>query len=259
MHTREAATLTPNSNEGRALWMSTIAFTVCFAVWTIFSIIGVRIKDQLGLSEAEFGLLVGTPILTGSLARIALGIWTDRYGGRLVFTLTMLAASVATVLLAAAQTYPEMLLAALGVGFAGGSFAVGVAYVSRFFHAEYWALAKCNWRMARRTGFRQHASTIGRALPNRCLATRRLRRQSRFTTSKPAVTGLRVSQATALPAHCFLLRSPSPFRAIGRPSNLLRHIRRSAPALPSLPAVPAKARLIGGRPFVPASVSEPMR
>jgi NNP family nitrate/nitrite transporter-like MFS transporter len=136
MHTREAATLMPNSNEGRALWMSTIAFTVCFAVWTIFSIIGVRIKDQLGLSEAEFGLLVGTPILTGSLARIALGIWTDRYGGRLVFTLTMLAASVATVLLAAAQTYPEMLLAALGVGFAGGSFAVGVAYVSRFFPAH---------------------------------------------------------------------------------------------------------------------------
>src|SRR6185369_3954329 len=132
----EAATLMPNSNEGRALWMSTIAFTVCFAVWTIFSIIGVRIKDQLGLSEAEFGLLVGTPILTGSLARIALGIWTDRYGGRLVFTLTMLAASVATVLLAAAQTYPEMLLAALGVGFAGGSFAVGVAYVSRFFPAH---------------------------------------------------------------------------------------------------------------------------
>ena len=136
MHAREATALTPNSNEGRALWMSTIAFTVCFAVWTIFSIIGVRIKDELGLSETEFGLLVGTPILTGSLARIVLGIWTDRYGGRLVFTLTMLAASVATVLLAFAHTYPQMLLAALGVGLAGGSFAVGVAYVSRFFPAR---------------------------------------------------------------------------------------------------------------------------
>ena len=109
MHAREATALTPNSNEGRALWMSTIAFTVCFAVWTIFSIIGVRMKDELGLSETEFGLLVGTPILTGSLARIVLGIWTDRYGGRLVFTLTMLAASVATVLLAFAHTYPQML------------------------------------------------------------------------------------------------------------------------------------------------------
>lgn len=119
--------------EGRALWISTLAFTVCFAVWTIFSIIGVRIKQELGLTETEFGLLIGTPILTGSLSRIFLGIWTDRFGGRLVFTLTMLATSVATVLLAFAHTYSQMLAAALGVGLAGGSFAVGVAYVSRFY------------------------------------------------------------------------------------------------------------------------------
>ena len=122
--------------QGRALWLSTVAFTVCFAVWTIFAIIGVRIKDELGLNETQFGLLVGTPILTGSLIRLALGIWTDQFGGRLVFTLTMLAAATATVLLSYAQTYPQMLLAALGVGAAGGSFAVGVAYVSRWFSTE---------------------------------------------------------------------------------------------------------------------------
>ena len=119
-----------------ALTLSTLAFTVCFAVWTIFSIIGIRIKQDLGLSETEFGLLVGTPILSGSLVRIVLGVWTDRFGGRLVYTATMLAATCATFLLAFAQTYPQMLLAALGVGLAGGSFAVGVAYVSRFFPAE---------------------------------------------------------------------------------------------------------------------------
>ena len=136
MRTDGSAALTTSSAQSRALWMSTVAFTVCFAVWTIFSIIGVRIKDELGLSETEFGLLVGTPILTGSLSRIALGIWTDRFGGRLVLTLTMLATSVATVLLAFAHTYPQLLVAALGVGLAGGSFAVGVAYVSRFFDSS---------------------------------------------------------------------------------------------------------------------------
>ncbi|MER8570681.1 NarK/NasA family nitrate transporter [Mesorhizobium sp. M1338] len=119
----------------QALMMSTIAFTVCFAVWTIFSIIGIRIKTELGLNETQFGLLVGTPILTGSLVRMLLGIWTDRFGGRLVYTATMLAAAVATFLLAFAHTYGQMLIAALGVGLAGGSFAVGVAYVSRFFPA----------------------------------------------------------------------------------------------------------------------------
>jgi NNP family nitrate/nitrite transporter-like MFS transporter len=113
--------------------MSTIAFTLCFAVWTIFAIIGIRIKQDLGLNEAEFGLLVGTPVLTGSLVRIVLGIWTGRYGGRLVYTLTMLAAALATFLLSYAQTYTQMLIAGLGVGLAGGSFAVGVAYVSPFF------------------------------------------------------------------------------------------------------------------------------
>jgi NNP family nitrate/nitrite transporter-like MFS transporter len=133
MRNEGSADFTTSSEPGRALWMSTVAFTVCFAVWTIFSIIGVRIKDELGLSETEFGLLVGTPILTGSLSRVALGIWTDRYGGRLVFTLTMLATSVATVLLAFAHTYTQILMAALGVGLAGGSFAIGVAYVSRFY------------------------------------------------------------------------------------------------------------------------------
>lgn len=125
----------------RALGMSTVAFTVCFAVWTIFAIIGIRLREELQLSEAEFGLLVGTPILTGSLIRIVLGIWTDIYGGRLVFSLTMLAGSVSTFLLSQAQSYPTMLLAALGVGIAGGGFSVGVAYVSRFFPPERQGLA----------------------------------------------------------------------------------------------------------------------
>ncbi|PDT29955.1 MFS transporter [Rhizobium sp. L9] len=120
----------------KALWISTVAFTLCFAVWTIFAIIGIRIKQELNLNEAEFGLLIGTPVLTGSIVRIVLGIWTGRYGGRLVYTLTMLAAALATFLLSYAHTYTQMLIAGLGVGLAGGSFAVGVAYVSPFFPAE---------------------------------------------------------------------------------------------------------------------------
>jgi MFS transporter, NNP family, nitrate/nitrite transporter len=119
--------------EGRALWLSTVAFTVCFAVWTIFSIIGIRIKQELGLNETQFGLLVGTPILSGSLIRIALGVWSDQYGGRLVYTLVMLAGALATFLLSWATTYPQMLIAALAVGIAGGSFSVGIAYVSRWY------------------------------------------------------------------------------------------------------------------------------
>ncbi|MBI3452516.1 MAG: MFS transporter [Rhodospirillales bacterium] len=120
-------------DQTRALTLSTVAFTVCFAVWTIFSIIGVQIKRDLGLNDTEFGLLVGTPILTGSLVRLILGIWTDQYGGRIVYMAVMLAAAAATWLLSWATTYEMFLLAALGVGVAGGSFAVGIAYVSRWY------------------------------------------------------------------------------------------------------------------------------
>jgi NNP family nitrate/nitrite transporter-like MFS transporter len=123
-------------DQARALWLSTIAFTVCFAVWTIFSILGVQIKADLGLNDTQFGLLVGTPILTGSLIRLMLGIWADQYGGRIVYVLVMLSAAAATWLLTFAYDYPTFLLAALGVGIAGGSFAVGIAYVTKFYPQE---------------------------------------------------------------------------------------------------------------------------
>src|SRR5690625_628094 len=124
-----------------ALWTSTGAFTACFAVWTILSIIGLSIRQELGLSEAQFGLLAGTPILTGSIIRIFLGVWADRVGGRRLFVLVMLLAAIATWLTSMATSYPILLLAALGVGLAGGSFTVGVAYVSKFFPVERQGLA----------------------------------------------------------------------------------------------------------------------
>ena len=62
------------------LGVSTVAFTVYFAVWSIFSIIGIGIKQQLGLDDTEFGLLIGTPILSGSLIRLALAVWSAPVG-----------------------------------------------------------------------------------------------------------------------------------------------------------------------------------
>lgn len=133
MHTLDGVT---RSDQYRALGLSTFAFTVCFAVWTIFSIIGVKIKQDLGLSDTQFGLLVATPVLTGSISRIFLGVWTEQFGGRLMFPLQMLITAVAVWLLTSVQTYEVFLLAALGLGLAGGSFIVGVAYVSHWFEKE---------------------------------------------------------------------------------------------------------------------------
>jgi len=127
-----ARTPTPGE-QYRALGLSTFAFTLCFAVWTIFSIIGIRISENLGLSDTQLGLLMATPILTGSISRLFLGIWTDRYGGRLVFGILMLTTSACVYLLTFATTYAMLLVGALGVGLAGGAFIVGVAYTAAWF------------------------------------------------------------------------------------------------------------------------------
>lgn len=122
-----------SSGANVALGLTTFAFTVCFAVWTIFAIVGIQIQKDLGLSETEFGLLVGAPVLTGSLSRLFLGIWADQYGGRLVNVVVMMLSALATWLLTFASTYPEFILAGLGLGLAGGSFSVSITYVSKFF------------------------------------------------------------------------------------------------------------------------------
>ena len=132
---QDSSTISP-ARQQRALWLSTFAFTTCFAVWMIFSIIGIQIKKDLGLNDTQFGLLIATPVLSGSLLRIFLGVWADQIGGRKVLTGVMLAGAAATWLLTQAQTYPQFLLAALGVGIAGSSFSVGVAYVSKWFPPE---------------------------------------------------------------------------------------------------------------------------
>jgi NNP family nitrate/nitrite transporter-like MFS transporter len=129
-------TVAPQAGEAGRIWAlatSTFAFTICFAVWTIFSIIGVEIQKELHLSETQFGLLIGTPILTGSLIRLVVGVWAERIGGRPVMVLMMLLSSVATFLLIYAYDYPTYLLAALGIGLAGGTFAAGVVYVSHWY------------------------------------------------------------------------------------------------------------------------------
>ena len=120
-------------DQHRALGISTRAFTLCFAVWTIFSIIGIRISEQFGLSDTQLGLLMATPVLTGSISRLFLGIWTDRFGGRKVFGLLMLITAGCVYLLTFADSYLMLLVAALGVGLAGGAFIVGVTYTSAWF------------------------------------------------------------------------------------------------------------------------------
>ncbi|MDE2401482.1 MAG: NarK/NasA family nitrate transporter [Burkholderiales bacterium] len=118
------------------LIVSTLAFTVCFMVWMMFGVIGIPLKKALALNSTEFGLLTAMPVLTGSLVRVPLGIWTDRFGGRIVMAALMLATVPAIWLMSYATAYWHFLVIGLFVGLAGGSFSVGTPYVARWFPKE---------------------------------------------------------------------------------------------------------------------------
>ena len=120
----------------RVLAVSTFAFLICFAIWMMFGVIGIPIRTTLGLNASEFGLLTATPVLTGALFRLPLGIWTDRFGGRIVMTLLLLACTVPLWLASYATQLWQLLLLGLALGLVGASFSVGTPYVARFFPKE---------------------------------------------------------------------------------------------------------------------------
>lgn len=118
------------------LSMSTLGFVVCFTIWMMFGVIGIPIRQMLQLNATEFGLLAATPVLTGALMRLPLGIWADRYGGRLIMFLLMLFCVVPVYLVSYATKFWHFLLLGLLIGPTGGAFSVGTAYVSRWFERK---------------------------------------------------------------------------------------------------------------------------
>jgi NNP family nitrate/nitrite transporter-like MFS transporter len=115
------------------LAMNTFGFTVMFAVWVVFAIIGIEIRKELRLDETQFAVLVALPVLTGSLLRLPMGMATDWFGGRPLFTALLATSAVPLLLLTGATRYWHHLVLGLFIGMAGTSFAVGIAYTSAWF------------------------------------------------------------------------------------------------------------------------------
>ena len=124
------------STEIRVLVASTLAFTVCFAVWMMFGVTGIPIRTQLGLDSTQFGLLSATPVLSGAVFRLPLGVWTDRFGGRRIMIAVLVGCAVPLFASAFATAYWQLLLLGLALGLVGATFSVGTPYVARFFPAS---------------------------------------------------------------------------------------------------------------------------
>ena len=132
--------MTPDRSEARqrarVLALSTVAFTLLFAVWLMLGMLSIKIKPELGLTDGQLYNLTIAAILSGSLLRFHFGVWTDRYGGRRVMTALILFTVLPTLLVSRVSSYGELLVCALLYGVAGNSFSVGIAWNAAWFPRE---------------------------------------------------------------------------------------------------------------------------
>jgi NNP family nitrate/nitrite transporter-like MFS transporter len=116
----------------RPLVLATLSFALSFAAWGLVSGLAPTFAGLYRLTGSQTALLVAVPVLLGSLARLPMGMLTDRFGGRPVFTALLVFSSLAAFLVPQTRSYQALLVAALFIGMAGSSFAVGAAFVSRW-------------------------------------------------------------------------------------------------------------------------------
>lgn len=133
---KSVSSVSPNSvSPGRVLTLNTVAFTFCFAVWLLYGAL-IKYLTSVGLyswTPSEVGMLIAAPILTGSVLRLPVGLLTDRFGGRPVFTGVLLVSAVGVLSVCFVDSFWGFLLAGLCFGVAGASFAVGIAFTSLWF------------------------------------------------------------------------------------------------------------------------------
>ena len=123
------------SQSHRILFLNTFAFTICFACWTLNGVLVTYLVDKgiFNWTVVETGWLLGIPILSGSVFRLPVGILTDKYGGKIVFSVLLLLCSVPLFLLPLANSFWSFAVLSFLFGLVGTSFAVGIGYTSAWY------------------------------------------------------------------------------------------------------------------------------
>src|SRR5262245_11437569 len=121
------------SSASRQRALGTLSFAVCFTAWGLISAFAPEFRQLYSLSSTEVAFLVAVPVLLGSVARLPMGLLTDRFGGRAVYSLLTLLVAIPVAIVPMVSTYQALIVTGFFLGMAGSSFAVGVGFVSPWF------------------------------------------------------------------------------------------------------------------------------
>ena len=123
------------------LFMAFVYFDMSFMVWTMLGPLSTEIAEALAkngfmITPSQKATLLSLPILSGAILRILLGFLVDKIGPKLTALIAQ-AIVIASLALAYMQgdsiTYNQLLIVALGLGFAGASFAVALPQAGQWY------------------------------------------------------------------------------------------------------------------------------
>jgi len=121
-------------------------FDLAFMVWVLLGPLGVQIANDLGLTHAQKGLMVATPVLAGALLRMVMGVLVDHLKPKMAGAIGQVIVIVA--LFVAWQfgihSYEQTLILGLFLGVAGASFAVALPLASRWYPPEHQGTASAS-------------------------------------------------------------------------------------------------------------------
>jgi NNP family nitrate/nitrite transporter-like MFS transporter len=117
----------------KILHMSWIAFFITFVVWFNFAPLLQMVKESLGLTTQEIKTLLILNVALTIPARVVIGMLTDKYGPKLVYSALLAVCSIPCFMFAFADTFIQAAIARFLLGFIGAGFVIGIRLVSEWF------------------------------------------------------------------------------------------------------------------------------
>ncbi|PLR97646.1 nitrate/nitrite transporter [Bacillus sp. T33-2] len=118
------------------LLLQTLSLIAGFMVWVILSSLMPFIKEDIQLSANQVAMATAIPVVLGSLLRIPIGYWTNRFGARKLFFISFLLLLFPVYYISLADSYSDLLLGGLLVGIGGAVFSVGVTSLPKYYPKE---------------------------------------------------------------------------------------------------------------------------
>ena len=124
------------NKKGIQLPVQTITLVVGFMVWVILSGLIPYIKEDIVLTANQLTLVTAIPVVLGSILRVSIGYWTNRYGARKVSLISFILLLFPIFYISVADTFTDLLIGGLFIGISGAIFSAGVTALPKYYPKE---------------------------------------------------------------------------------------------------------------------------